>query len=141
MRNKYASHKENIDKFKQSIFDNFSYKIVALIISLILWLSLLNKREFIATKELDVDIIAAPHLTITAQTYDRLRVKVSGAQPLLKKFKESSQIVAFDMSDKPPGYYNIDVSTSKIEVPKGIKIIAIRPSSIHVEISENKTSH
>ena len=139
MRNKYAHHKENIDKFKQSIFDNFSYKIVALIISLILWLSLLNKREFIATKELDVDIITAPNLTISAQTYDRLRVKVSGPQPLLKKFKESSQIVAFDMSDKPSGYYNIDVSTSKIDVPKGLKVIAIRPGSIHVEITENKS--
>jgi YbbR domain-containing protein len=137
MKSKYIHHRENLNKFKESIFDNFSYKVVSLIIALILWVSLLNKRDFIATKEFDIDIVTAQNLVIMAQTNDKLRVKVSGPQPLLKKFKTSSQIIAFDMSDKPAGFYDIDVSTSKIEVPKGLKVIAIRPNTIRVEISEN----
>ena len=48
---------ENIEKIKSSIADNFSYKIVALFIALILWLSILNKRDFILTKEVDIDFI------------------------------------------------------------------------------------
>ena len=137
MRSRYIHHRDNLNKFKESIFDNFSYKLVSLIIALILWISLLNKRDFIATKEFDVDIVTAQNLAVMAQTNDKLRVKVSGPQPLLKKFKTSSQIIAFDMSDKPAGFYDIDVSTSKIEVPKGLKVIAIRPNTIRVEITEN----
>lgn len=138
MRSKYIHHRDNFNKFKEGIFDNFSYKLVSLIIALILWISLLNKRDFIATKEFDVDIVTAPNLVVMAQTNDKLRVKVSGPQPLLKKFKTSSQIIAFDMSDKSAGFYDIDVSTSKIEVPKGLKVIAIRPNTIRVEITENQ---
>lgn len=138
MKSKYIHHRENLNKFKEGFFDNFSYKVVSLIIALILWISLLNKRDFIATKEFDVDIVTSQNLVVMAQTNDKLRVKVSGPQPLLKKFKTSSQIIAFDMSDKPAGFYDIDVSTSKIEVPKGLKVIAIRPNTIRVEITENQ---
>ena len=135
---KRLSQREKIDRFKADIFDNFSYKVVALIISLILWLSLLNRREFITTKELDVDIVTAENMVIMGQTSDKLRVKVSGPQPLLKKFKESPQVIAFDMSDKAVGYYDVEVSGSKIDVPKGLKILGIRPNTIHVEIVEKQ---
>jgi YbbR domain-containing protein len=121
---------------KEMVSDNFSYKLVALIISLILWLSLLNKREFITTKEFDVDIMTSENLVVLGQTSDKLKVKVSGPQPLLKKFIDSPQIVAFDLSDKPTGYYDLDVSTSKIEVPKGLKVVSVRPNTIRVELTE-----
>lgn len=137
MRTKY-SHTERINKLKENFFDNFSYKLVALIISLILWLSLLNRRDFITIKELDVDILTSENLVVLGQTTDKLKVKVSGPQPLLKKFKDSSQIIAFDMSDKEVGFYDIDVSSSKIDVPKGLKVLSIKPNTIHVEIIDKK---
>ena len=135
---KRLSRKEKFERIKADIFDNFSYKVVALIISLILWLSLLNRREFITTKELDVDIVTAENMVIMGQTSDKLRIKVSGPQALIKKFKESPQVIAFDMSDKPVGYYDIEVSGSKIDVPKGIKILGFKPNTIHVEITEKQ---
>lgn len=138
MRNRYARHKDEIKKYKFIIFENFSYKLVALIISLILWLSLLSRRDFITTKEFDIDVLTSENLLVLTQTNDRLRVKVSGPQPLLKKFKNSSQVIAFDMTDKPAGFYDLDISASKIDVPKGLKVIGIRPNSIHVEIVEKQ---
>ena len=131
-----STGKEKFENLKADIFDNFSYKIVALVISLILWLSLLNRRDFIATKELDVDIVTAENMVIMGQTSDKLKVKISGPQPLLKKYKETSQVIAFDMSDKNVGFYDIDVSGAKIDVPTGIKILGIKPNTIHVEIVE-----
>ncbi|MGZ3691633.1 MAG: CdaR family protein [Pseudobdellovibrio sp.] len=138
MRAKYAQHQDEINKVKSLIFENFSYKAVALIISLILWLSLLNKRDFITTKEFDVDILTAENLVVLGQTTAKLKVQVSGPQPLLKKFKDSSQIIAFDMTDKAAGFYDLDVSLSKIDVPKGIKVIGIKPNTIHVEIIDKQ---
>jgi YbbR domain-containing protein len=131
---RYAQPPDKIGQIKEMFSDNFSYKLVALIISLILWLSLLNKREFITTKEFDVDIMTSENLVVLGQTSDKLKVKVSGPQPLLKKFIDSPQIVAFDLSDKPIGFYDLDVSTSKIEVPKGLKVVSVRPNTIRVEL-------
>ena len=141
MKSKYELQQDRIASLREKFSDNFSYKIVALIISLILWLSLLNRRDFITTKDFDVDIMTAENLVVLGQTTDKLRVKVSGPQPLLKKFKDSSQIVAFDMTDKPVGFYDLDVSTSKIEVPKGLKVLGIRPNTIHVEIIEKNKAN
>jgi YbbR domain-containing protein len=133
---RYAPPPDKIGQLKEMVADNFSYKLVALIISLILWLSLLNKREFITTKEFDVDIMTSESLVVLGQTSDKLKVKVSGPQPLLKKFIDSPQIVAFDLSDKPTGFYDLDVSTSKIDVPKGLKVVSVRPNTIRVELIE-----
>ena len=125
---------ENIEKIKSSLLDNFSYKVVALFISLILWLSILNKRDFIVTKDLELDFVTSELLVVAAQSSAQLKVKVSGPQPILKKYRESSQILAFDLSDKPAGFYDVDMNASKIDVPKGIKIIGIKPNTIRVEI-------
>ncbi len=124
---------------KSKLLDNFSYKIVALFISLILWLSILNKRDFIVTKDLELDFVTADTLTVAAQSSAQLKVKVSGPQPILKKYRESSQVLAFDLSDKPAGFYDVDMNASKIEVPKGIKIIGIKPNTIRVEIVQRDT--
>lgn len=135
------TQQEKIEKVKKDVLDNFSYKVVALFISLILWLSILNKRDFIVTKDLDVDFITAPNYIVTGQSNAVIKVKVSGPQPLLKKYKESSQVLAFDMSDKSEGFYDVEMNTSKIEVPPGIKILGVRPSTIRLEIVEkNKES-
>lgn len=130
---------ENIEKIKSSLLDNFSYKIVALFISLILWLSILNKRDFIVTKDLELDFVTSETLVVAAQSSAQLKVKVSGPQPILKKYRESSQILAFDLSDKPAGFYDVDMNASKIDVPKGIKIIGIKPNTIRVEIVQRDT--
>jgi hypothetical protein len=135
---RYIQQQDRVTRLKELIADNFSYKLVALIISLILWLSLLNKREFITTKEFDVDIMTAENLVVLGQTSDRLKVKVSGPQPLLKKFVDSSQVIAFDLSDKPIGFYDLEVSSSKIDVPKGLKVVSVRPNTIRVEIIEKQ---
>lgn len=135
---RYGHQQDRLTQLKELIADNFSYKLVALIISLILWLSLLNKREFITTKEFDVDIMTAENLVVLGQTSDRLKVKVSGPQPLLKKFVDSSQVIAFDLSDKPLGFYDLEVSSSKIDVPKGLKVVSVRPNTIRVEIIEKQ---
>lgn len=136
MKRLYAKKQEKIEKIKTSVLDNFSYKVVALFISLILWLSILNRRDFIVTKDMELDFVTAENLVVAAQSSAQLKVKVSGAQPLLKKYRESSQVLALDLSDKGVGFYDVDINASKLDVPQGIKVIGIRPNTIRVEIIE-----
>lgn len=134
---------ENIEKIKSNILDNFSYKIVALFISLILWISILNKRDYVLTKDFDVEFITSENYVVASQSNAQIKVKVSGSQPLLKKYRESTPLWTFDLSDKAAGFYDIDMSASKIEVPAGIKVIGVRPQTIRVEVlkkNNNKES-
>ena len=129
---------EKIYRMKDGLFENGSYKLVALFISLILWLTILGRREFVVNKEIDVDFTVADSLVITGQSSDKVRVKISGPQPLLKKYKESNQTIQISLTDRTPGLYEIDMTPSRIEAPAGIKILNIKPSQIRVEITPIK---
>lgn len=116
--------------------ENLSYKVVALFISLILWLTILGRRDFILSKEVDVDFITAAGNQIVAQSTDHVKVKVSGPRSALKKFLDSSasQSITLDISKKGEGALYVDIPLNKIETPMGVRILGIRPSQIQVEV-------
>lgn len=129
---------EKISIWKETFFENGSYKLVALFISLILWLTILGRRDFVVNKDIEVDFIAAENYMVSGQSSDKVRIKLSGPQPLLKKFKEVNQAIQVSLADKEAGLFEIDMTPSKIEVPQGLKILSVKPSQIRVEITPVK---
>lgn len=133
--------KPQVDKMqilKSFLSDNLSYKVVSLFVALILWISILGRRDFVTTKELDVQLVLPVGYMVAGQSHDRLRVKISGAQPVLKKYKDSLKKVVFDLSDSDEGLVEIDVPNNRIEVPDGIKVLNVKPNVIRVEIAKIK---
>ena len=127
--------KQRITHLRHGIFENGSYKLVALFISLILWLTILGRREFVVGKEIEVDFSVAENLVVAGQSSDRIRLKISGPQPLLKKYKESSQSLQLSLADKPAGLYEIEMNAAKLDIPAGIRVLSVKPSQIRVEIT------
>lgn len=123
-------------RWSNALTENFSYKVVALFISLILWLTILGRRDFVLSKNIDIELITAPGTQVVAQTADHVKVKVSGPRSSLKKFLESSlsQSITLDVSQKGEGVVYVDVPLNKIEVPIGVRILGIRPNQIQAEI-------
>ncbi|HEY8269897.1 MAG TPA: hypothetical protein VIG33_03350 [Pseudobdellovibrionaceae bacterium] len=122
------------------VTENFSYKLVALFISLILWLTILGRRDFVLSKKIDIEFQTGPNQVIVAQTADNIRVKVSGPRAALKKFVDNPQIqsIVVDISERGEGVLDIDVPLNKIEVPMGVRILGVRPNVIRAEVA-NKT--
>jgi YbbR domain-containing protein len=127
-------------RWSDAVTENFSYKVVALFISLILWLTILGRRDFVLSKNVEVDLITAPGTQVVAQTTDHIKVKVSGPRAALKKFMESSlsQNINLDISQKGEGVVYVDIPLNKIEVPLGVKILGVRPNQIQVEVVRTK---
>ena len=103
--------KQRIGYFGKGLFENGSYKLVALFISLILWLTILGRREFVVNKEIEVEFTVSSSVLIAGQSSDKIRVKLSGSQPVLKKYKESQQVLQINLSDRAPGLYEIDMNS------------------------------
>jgi YbbR domain-containing protein len=122
------------------VSENFSYKVVALFISLILWLTILGRRDFVLSKNIEIDWVTATGTHVVAQTADHIKVKVSGPRSALKKFMESSlsQTMVIDISQRGEGVIYVDIPSNKIEVPLGVKILGVRPNQIQVEVLKNK---
>ncbi len=127
-------------RWTNSVTENFSYKMVALFISLILWLTILGRRDFVLSKNIDIDLITGPGKQVVAQTADHIKVKVSGPRSALKKFMESNlaQTITLDISQRDDGVIYVDIPLNKIEVPLGVKILGIRPNQIQAEVVTTK---
>lgn len=133
--------KHQPDKFqivKSLLTDNLSYKVVSLFVALILWISILGRRDFVTTKEMDIQLVLPPGYMVAGQSHDKLRVKISGAQPVLKKYKDSFKNVVFDLSDSSEGLIEIDVPNNRIDVPDGVKVLNVKPNVIRVELAKIK---
>lgn len=125
-------------KMSAIVSENLSYKLVALFVALILWLSILGRRDFVATKEVEVNFITAPPYSIVSQSSDRIRLKVSGSQNLLKKFREQNSAVNVDAIAFKAGTHDFDINLNMIEIPQGVRILSYKPSSIKVELAEKQ---
>lgn len=118
------------------VTENFSYKVVALFISLILWLTILGRRDFVMTKNIEIDLVTGTEQTVAAQTTDQIKVKVSGSRTALKKFMDSgySQTIPIDISQRGEGVLDVEIPLGKIEIPMGVKVLSVRPSVIRAEV-------
>jgi YbbR domain-containing protein len=122
------------------VADNLSYKVVSLFIALILWLTILGRRDFSLTKTVEVELIPGIGQVITQQSADSVKVKVTGPRTALKKFMESgmSQLISIDISKKGDGEIEVEIPIKQIDVPFGVKVISIKPSVVRARVERKE---
>lgn len=123
-------------KWYSLILENKSYKFVSLIIALILWMTILGRRDFTLSKNIDVEVTVSHQQVLVSQSAEFVRVRFSGPHTALKKFTESglSQLISVDVSEKGEGEFDIEIPVSKIEVPFGVRVESVKPSVIRVKL-------
>jgi len=121
---------------KDLFTENLSFKFVSLVIALILWVSILGRRDYIITKVLEVDFVTAAETQVIWQTADRIKVKVSGPRSALRKFMEGgfSSILTVDLSSKAAGKHLIALDSERFDIPFGSKLVGVQPREIEVEL-------
>jgi YbbR domain-containing protein len=124
--------------WKYFINENLSYKVVALFIAVILWLTIMGRRDLILTKNVDIEFRIAPAHRIVGQTADQLRLRLSGPRQALKEIMESSKAkpLVIDVSERGTGVFDVEVPVNRIDLPHGVKILSIRPNLVRVEVAK-----
>jgi YbbR domain-containing protein len=121
---------------RQALTENLSYKIVSLFISVILWLTIMGRRDLILTKNIEIEFKTAANTRIVGQTADQVRLRLSGPRSSLKEIMGAvkGKPLVVDISDRGEGVFDIDVPVNRIELPQGIRILSIRPNLVRVEV-------
>ena len=123
----------NVKKwFYQFFAENFVSKAVALVIALVLWVTILGRRDFIQTKQIEIELYPSSQYVVTQQSTDHVRIRVSGVREALKRFIESptNQTLLIDVSDRTEWPFTVKVPLQKIELPLGVKILSIKPTLV-----------
>lgn len=126
--------------WKDYIFENGSYKLVSLFVTLILWVTILGRRDFMLTKDMDIEFLLPKTAVLELNQGERkVSVKVSGPRTALKKFAQSPGSITFDLTkaDVPEKNTKIRtvIQTKNIEVPFGVKVVTIDPPTLDVLLS------
>lgn len=127
---------QKVSTFKTIMYDNLSYKIVALCVALILWVTMLGRKESVLTRDLQVQYLLAPTQVVTNQTRQKVRVELSGPRMGLKKFSSTQEVFTVDLTNLGPGRQVVDLNREGLNLPVGVKVLSIYPDQMVVVIKE-----
>lgn len=131
--------KLKVQRQVKSIFtENLSYKLISLLIALILWITILGRRDFVVTRKMEIELTPPVGMVVKEQSVDQIKVKVSGPRAALRRFIENdvSQVVTLDLSQRPVGVSVVDIPRSKVDLPFGVKLVSMTPVTIEVNLEK-----
>lgn len=124
---------------KDLFLENLSYKVVSLFIAVILWVTIMGRRDLILTKNVEIEFKTAAKFRITGQTTDQIRLRLSGPRSSLKEVMSGTKAKALvlDISDRGAGVFDIDIPVNRIELPQGVRVLGVRPNLVRVEVVQS----
>ena len=121
-------------EWKSWVLENGSYKLVALFVTLILWVTILGRRDFVLSKEVDLEFLLPKNLVIAEQIDRKVTVKVSGPRTALKKFGQNPGAITIDLGQSKQGANRAVITARNVEVPFGVKVMSVTPDTIQVTL-------
>jgi YbbR domain-containing protein len=121
--------------WKSWITDNGSYKLVALFVTLILWVTILGRGDIVMNKDVALEFLLPRNMAIADKIERKVAVKVSGPRMALKKFGQHPGTITVDLSRSRPGRTRAMISPKSVEVPFGVKVLSVTPDSIDVSLT------
>lgn len=128
--------RSSASEWKNYVLENGSYKLVALFVTLILWVTILGRRDFVLSKEMDIEFLLPRTIAIAESNHERhVTVKVSGPRMALKKFQANPGTITIDLGRQvEPGPIKATITPRNVEVPFGVKVLSVTPESITVHL-------
>lgn len=121
--------------WKAWVFENGSYKLVALFVTLILWVTILGRRDFVLSKDMDIEFLLPRAIAIAPapgqKDVDRhVTVKASGPRMALKRFAQNPGTITIDLGKSQLGPVQAIITPRSIEVPFGVKVVSVTPNLV-----------
>ncbi len=123
---------------KYRLTDNLSYKFVALGVAVILWMSMLGRKDSTMMKDFELQVLLAPNLEMETQIPPLVRVEVAGPRVALKKINQMSPVFTVDLTSARAGRQLVQLAREGLNLPIGARVISIDPSEFPVML---RSSH
>ncbi len=121
-------------RWKSWITENGSYKLVALFVTLILWVTILGRGDIVMTKEIGLEFLLPNSMVLAEQRDMRISVEVAGPRMALKKFAQNPGMITVDLSRNKAGKNRAVISPKNVEVPFGVRVRAVKPEWVDVKL-------
>lgn len=124
--------------FRRIFIDDWTMKLLALVITLSLWFGVSGLREDITTPLDNVNLRPriSNDLVITNPPPATVNLVVSGDRRKIDPIKTENLIVSLDLSDVTAGEQTIELTPQNVnvELPTGVKLEEIQPNKIAIKL-------
>lgn len=117
---------------RQRFADNLSYKFVALGVAIILWMSMLGRKDSTLMKDFELQVLLPPGIEMQTQVPQLVKVEVAGPRVALKKINQISPVFTVDLTGAAPGRQIVKLTREGLNLPIGSRILTIEPSEFTV---------
>ena len=112
-------------------FRNFSLKMLAIGLALLLWLSVVDERVIERGLEVPIEFEHIPStLEITGHPPDTVRVRLRGAAGLMSSLQPGDVVAVLDLSDEGPGQQLFELFSDQVQTPSGVEVTSVFPETI-----------
>ncbi len=123
---------------KVRIMNNLSYKFVALGVAMVLWMSMLGRKDSTLIKEFELQVLLGPHMELETQVPQIVRVEVAGPRVALKKINQMNPYFTIDLTSGRPGRQVVELRRDGLSLPIGARVLTIEPKEFTVVLRETR---
>ena len=123
---------------KIKLDDNLNFKFVALGVAVILWASILGRKDSTMTRTFELQVLLAPNLEMTEKILTSVKIEVAGPRVALKKINQTNPVYTVDLSSARPGRQVVRLNGDGLSLPIGSRILNIEPSEFTVRLRQGQ---
>ncbi|MBB5022305.1 CdaR family protein [Desulfurispira natronophila] len=113
----------------RTLFDNLTYKLVALLFAIILWAFVTSTDKTTVSVTLPVHFVDVPEGVIVVSDVDYVEAQVAGPSSIISGRQFQRSRLEIPVEPKPLGYETVvSLGTEYLEVPFGVEVLSIKPS-------------
>lgn len=114
-------------KYTKLITENLSYKLIALVVTLVLWISMIGSKDSVLTKDYQLQILLPSHTELVHPVPDFVRVEVVGPRVALKKLGQMNSVYSVDLSNAGVGRKTVRLTPEGVNLPLGTRVVSVDP--------------
>jgi YbbR domain-containing protein len=119
-----------------ALTDNLSYKFVALGVALILWMSMMGRKDATLVKDFELQILLGPRIELETPVPRLIKVEVIGPRVALKKINQMNPVFTVDLTSARAGRQVIQLNRDGLNLPIGARVLSIEPREFTIVLRE-----
>mgnify|MGYP000988146774 CR=1 FL=1 len=123
-----------IDVFGRKKRELWILRAVALVISVLLWITVLGGKRVEIEKRVVLDYRLPKNVLIANNVPKEVIYRVSGPRAFLKEIEERPITVAVDLVSQGLGEFEVSLREEQIELPIGLRVVSISQRNIPVRL-------
>ena len=125
-----------------AFFRDFSLKVLAVVIALLLWLSVTDERIIERGFEVPLEFENIPGtLRIGGEPPGVVRVRLRGPGDAVGGVAPDELVAVLDLSGRQPGRQAFDMLAGRLRTPPGVEVTSVVPETVDLileQVSDNR---